>query len=62
MINSHREDTAQGTNDLHDTIEDEFDEDVYFCDLKKAAIEAAIENSDLMAELFRSERYGYGWI
>lgn len=47
--------------DLVDTVEAELGEDVTKTDVLEAAIETAIENPEQVAEILRTERYGYDW-
>ena len=46
---------------LVDAVEAELGDDVPKTDVLEAAMEAAIENPRLVAEILRSERYGYDW-
>jgi hypothetical protein len=47
--------------ELIDTVEEHLGEEVTKTDLLEAAMETAIENPELVAEILRTERYGYDW-
>lgn len=56
-----REYNERRISDLVTDVEGQLGEDVTKTDILEAAMETAIENPQLVAEILRTERYGYDW-
>lgn len=56
-----REYNEERIPELVDAVEIHLGEDITKTDLLEAAMETAIENPQLVADILRTERYGYDW-